>query len=139
MASFASDKERAAAGGYQPIARYAEAGVTTIAAGQSLSGVVDLHGLPIVALITPNPWTSAAITFQACEAEDGTFADVYGDDGNEVTIAAANIPAGAKRVIVNHAVLEKLAAVRYLKLRSGTGGVPVAQVGDRTIYVLMKG
>lgn len=107
----------------------------TIASGASLSNAIQPQGLALFAIQMPSTWTAAAITFQG--SYDGTtYGDVYDDGGTEVTIASAN--AVASRVIVNGSVLEKLAALPFVKIRSGTTGSPVNQGQQSIVYLLGK-
>lgn len=108
----------------------------TIANGATTSNVVDLGRHAIVAIVMPDAWTTAALTFLSAAHSGDTFLPVYDDAGTEVAIPSTVALAG--RVIVNKAVLEQLAALRYLRLRSGTAGSPVTQLGDRTLYLLVK-
>jgi hypothetical protein len=96
-----------------------------IANGASLSSAVDLVNNRLSYISMPSSWTAANLTFQV--SEDGlTWNNLYDDVGSEVTVAAA-----ASRVL--RVDLAKWLAVRYLKIRSGTSGTPVAQGGDRTL------
>jgi hypothetical protein len=110
--------------------------VATIGAGASLSNALDLSDYAIAAIQMPAAWTTAAITFLACATKDGTYLPVYDDAGTEVTVASAS--AAVNRVIVNKAVLEQLAALRWVKLRSGVAATPVNQVAAAAITVLLK-
>jgi hypothetical protein len=103
----------------------------TIAAAGSLSGAVDCGaGLFPVALVLPAVWTAADITLQA--SADGTnYYDVYQSDNTEYTIKAA----ASRFIILDPA---DLAGVRYLKVRSGTSGTPVAQAAERVISVVIR-
>lgn len=108
----------------------------TIVNGESLSDAVRIEGLAMISLQMPSAWTAAGLTFQG--SGDGvTFGDVYDDAGAEVAVIAANV--AVSRVIVDATVLEKLAGLAWIKVRSGTSGVPVAQGGDRSIVVIAKG
>lgn len=104
-----------------------------IASGQSVSGTVYLHGAVLLAISMPAAWTAADITFLGWNGSE--WQNVYDDAGNEVTLTA---PA-AGRIIVNAGVLEKLAPLRWIALRSGTAGSPVAQGADRLITIIAKG
>lgn len=116
--------------------RAAEFITANIAAGASLSNAIQLEGMVILGIQMPAAWTAAAMTFQG-SADGTTFGDVYDDGGTEVSIAATTA-AVAARFLVNASVLEKLAAVRFLKIRSGTTGSPVNQVAAAAIIVCMK-
>ncbi|MCL5264149.1 MAG: hypothetical protein M1343_02970 [Chloroflexi bacterium] len=103
-----------------------------IAAGSSLSGIVDLEGYTKIGIEMPAAWDAAALTFQG--SSDGvTYNNLYDNVGNEVTSQAA-----AGRFIGIDTILRSLAAVRYLKIRSGTSALPVNQTADRTIKLCLK-
>lgn len=105
----------------------------TIANGQSLSGVIDVsEGYQITGIKMPDAWTTAALTFVACERADGTFADVYDVDGVEVAITATNAQAGRWFVIQP---LVDYMDFRFFKLRSGVSGAAVAQGAARTFII----
>lgn len=107
-----------------------------IANGASLSAAVELEGFVIFAIALPAVWTAAAMTFQS--SLDGvTWGDVFDDAGAEVTIAAGTIVAG--RFLVNSTILEKLAGLSKLRVRSGISGAAVAQVAARDIIIILKG
>lgn len=108
----------------------------TIAAGATgLSPEIDLGGGTLFALELPAGWVSADVTFMAATSPGGTYRSVVGDDGVEVK---ATVGAGDKIVpLANVAV--HLAALRWVKIRSGTFGVPVNQTGAPTINLLAKG
>ena len=105
----------------------------TIANAASLSGEIDLEGFKLMALLMPGAWTAAALTFQASDVAGGTFLDVYDDAGTEVTATVA-----ASRAIGLDAILPELAAIRFLKIRSGTTGTPVNQAAARTLTLVLK-
>lgn len=101
----------------------------TIANGQSLSAAVDLEGRKIAGVFMPAAWTAANLTFQASDAAAGTYADVYDTAGTEISVTAA----------VSRALMDpsKLAGIRFLKIRSGTSAVPVNQLADRILILLL--
>jgi hypothetical protein len=108
-----------------------------ISSGTSLSGPVLLGGGVIVTLQMPSGWDAAVLTFEG--SLDGTnFGPVLDDAGVELQIASS-VPASAARVVVNAAILEKLAGLYAFKIRSGTSSVPVNQSAGRTFRVLTKG
>lgn len=107
---------------------------TTIASGASESDTVDLESMLLVGLVMPAAWTAADITFLTAMHNYGPYYPVYDDEGNEVTIL---VDAGRAVGIDKAAV--KLAAFRYIKLRSGTVGTPVAQGAARVIGIAIKG
>lgn len=102
-----------------------------IANNASLSGAVDLQDNPLVAVLIPSAWTTADITFQA--SVDGTnYYNVYNMSGDEYTITVG----GTSRLIVLSPLEFQWA--RYVKIRSGTAGTPVAQGGARTLTVVVR-
>jgi len=104
-----------------------------IANGASLSGVVDLNGHTLVGILMPGTWTTAVLTFQAGEpvAASYTLANVYDQFGTEKTVQAA-----ASRFIALDP--SEWAAVRWLKVRSGTAGSAVNQGGARTVVLVAR-
>lgn len=101
----------------------------TISNGTSLSGAVDLGFNRLFAIQMPAAWSAAGLTFQG--SSDGvTYANLYDDTGTEVswTVAASTY------VVVSAPA--KMQGIRYLKIRSGTSGVPVNQAGDRILTVI---
>lgn len=102
----------------------------TIASAGNLSGAVNLSELVPMAIIMPAAWTAAALTFQA-SADNSTYNDVYTSGGGEYTVQAA-----ASRFIVLD--LTDFVGMRYLKVRSGTSGTPVAQAAQRVLTLVCR-
>lgn len=111
----------------------------TILNGQSgQQGYVDLHRSceTVVGVVMPAAWTAASITLMTvppltADPSAATWSDVYERDGTEYEITC---DAG------QHIILppSELAGIRYLKLRSGTSGTPVAQGATRTITLITR-
>lgn len=116
--------------------RLSTTAVATILSGAAVSDAIDLKDYVIAALMIPSAWTAAALTFTGCDTPGGAFLPLYDDAGTEVTVASASV--AADRILVNKAVLEQLAAVRWLKIRSGVLATPVNQAADRVIKVMLK-
>lgn len=106
----------------------------TIPAGSALSDTVELLGGVIVGIIMPENWTAASLSFLAWDGLRGVFVPVYDDAGNEVTLSVT-----AGRAIVNASVLEKLAPLQDIVIRSGTAATPVNQAAERIITLSVKG
>ena len=102
----------------------------TIASGQSLSGDVHLHQQRLFAIQMSAGWDAAALTFQASIDGGSTFADVYDDSGNVLTVQAA-----AGRFIIIASPLAFL-GIQRLKVRSGTPSATVNQTADRTLKLI---
>jgi hypothetical protein len=116
--------------------RLSSVAVATISSGTSQSAALDLSDYAIAAIITPAAIDTAALTFLASDNQSGTYVPVYDDAGTEVSIASSNNI--ASRAIVDKAILEQLAGLRWLKIRSGTSGTPVNTTADRVYKVLLK-
>lgn len=102
-----------------------------IANAASLSGEIDLGGVKEFAIVMPAAWTAANLTFQSASVSGGTLQDVYDDVGTEVTVTAA----AGRTIGVSKAALNGL---RFLKIRSGTAAVPVAQGAERTLTIIAE-
>ncbi len=101
--------------------------------GASLSAAVNLGTKTLVGVVMPAEWTAANLTLQAAVAEAGTYNNVHDKAGTEFAITAA-----ASRAITL-ASDDLIGIGRWLKVRSGTSGVPVNQGADRTLKLILKG
>ncbi len=102
----------------------------TIAISASLSGSVDVNGTTIAGYIMPAAWTAAGITLQV--SVDGTnFFNLYDQYGNEVS----HIVDASSFVQLTPS---DMAAIRYIKIRSGTSGTPVNQAAERVITLVTR-
>jgi len=91
----------------------------TFAAGASYSSSVFLNGRVLYAVQLGSVWTAANITLQR-SSDGSTWFDVYDEFGNVLTLTAA-----ASREIA--LTSGPLAGTAYIRLRSGTPTVTVAQ------------
>lgn len=103
-------------------------GTVTIANGASLSGEFRTNYAPLVGISVPTI-TNATISFQVQLDPDDEFRNAYDATGNEITLGAAST--GAR----SFTLIDGLAGVYAIKVRSGTAGSPVNQGAARTIYV----
>ncbi len=104
----------------------------SIANGESLSAGVKavIDDRFAVAVAMPGTWTAAPLTFQI--STDGvTYRNVVDGFGTELTAEAA---ASVHIPIPGTA----LAGGTYLRIRSGTSGVPVNQGGARTLILAAR-
>lgn len=102
----------------------------TIANGASLAAAVDLDGKTLVGIHMPAAWTAANLTFQV--SEDGvTYDDFYDSSGTEKTVIAAQ----ARYIEIPPAAW---VGIRFVKVRSGTAAVTVAQGAARTLQLVTK-
>lgn len=101
----------------------------TIASAGSLSAEVPIEGLTLAGIIMPAAWTTANLTFQG-GIVSGTVENLYDEYGTEVTVTAA-----ASRYIAVSP--EQFVGIKYLKVRSGTSGTPVAQGAERSLTLVL--
>ena len=103
----------------------------TILDTESLSGVADLRAIGVpVGLQMDAAWDTNAVTFQG--SYDGV---VYTDLRlSGVEVALAGVVASSMEALDPYSFM----ACRYLKVRSGTSGAPVNQVGDTIVTVIAK-
>jgi len=104
---------------------------------KSVSTVMVKKHYKRIVLFLPADWTTAKITFLGCLTEDGTFTPVVkGTDVAELEIAEV---AASKTIGLDGILMQTLANIPYLKLRSGVEATPVDQGTDKTInYILMR-
>ena len=103
----------------------------TIANGAALSNAVNLRGEVLVGLRMPAVWTAAGITFQV-SMDNVTYQDLYAAGGGEVALT----------VVAAHQVAldpDGYAGARWVKVRSGTGAVPVNQGAERVFSIISRG
>ena len=105
-----------------------------IAINTSLSSVIRKGYYRRMVLFMPADWTAADITFVVSNSADGTFNKLtYGSDGEEVTIKAV----ASVVIILDGKVKEALEACPYIKIRSGTALLPVNQLAERSIGIVL--
>lgn len=102
----------------------------TIAAGQSLSNILNVSSGGIYRIVMPDEWTDAAdITFQL--SYDGTkFYNVYDRNGVEVVMKCVQqsvVPIG-----------EYLFYIHSVRIRSGTHREPIVQKAARVFHVVLE-
>jgi hypothetical protein len=102
----------------------------TIANGASLSGAVSLAGAGLLRILMPAAWTAAALTFQV-SPDDGTYYDLYGDDGVEYSVTVA----AARAVTLD---VTRFVGISFLKVRSGTASAAVNQGGSRALLLVTR-
>lgn len=111
------------------ISEAVETRTAVIANGASVSGDVDLGGRKIVAIVMPDAWTAAALTFQA--SPDGvTYYNVYDGPTERNLIVAASYYSALN--------IADWVGIRWLRIRSGTAGTPVNQGGARTLTLVLQ-
>jgi len=111
----------------------------TIGAGASLSAAVNLGQKTVVGIAMPAAWTAADITFQASGDGGVTFGELEASDGtsvNAVTPFTVHSPAASQVIGFDPT---RFRGVNCIKVRSGTSGVPVSQVAQAAITLLVRG
>jgi hypothetical protein len=105
----------------------------TFAAGESLSNEIDLGVARAGAILTPAAWTAASLT--ALVSHDGvTYSSLYDSDDIEWAVTTANMATGRARTLP----LTTFLPYRFLKFRSGTAALAVAQAAARTLYLIVN-
>jgi hypothetical protein len=102
-----------------------------IAEGQSLSGTVFGHRLALIGVEMPSEWTAAPLSFQLAPTESGPWRDLWDWAGNEfVLVVDANrfVPFDPRAALM----------VEWLRVRSGSSALPVAQAADREIVLVFR-
>jgi hypothetical protein len=117
---------------YDNLRRDQQTATATIANGASLSGAVDIGGARLVALQIPPAWTAANITFTASTTLAGTYGPVRDVAGAELTLTGF-----AVNEVVYLSPAQTL-GLRYIKVRSGTAALPVNQLGDRVLTLIVR-
>lgn len=112
-----------------PVSTVIELEEVTIAASGSLSAEVDLRNRVLAGIHMPAAWTAAAITFEVATVSGGTFQDVYAA-GSEVSETVAAGQYVAVDPLYYH-------GLKYIKVRSGTSGTPVAQAAERVVTLAL--
>jgi hypothetical protein len=95
-----------------------------IAAGESLSGGVDLQGGQLVRITAPKVWGGNNISFQI-SSDGAEYNDLYTADGNEVVIECK----AGRAIVINWPTWWK--AVPFLKIRAGSSEAPESQETER--------
>lgn len=101
----------------------------TISSGTAVSPAVGLGAGTLVGIAMPGGWDTAGLTFQA-SPDGATFLNVQGASA-ELTYAAA----AGEWIAVDPALWR---GINEMKIRSGTGSVPVNQTADRIITLIVK-
>src|SRR5262249_34592172 len=109
-------------------------GTVRISNGQSLSAPINLGAKILCGIQMPASWTTAGLSFQASDDGGVTWQDMYDSSGTEVWVmSSAAVP--GQRVTIN---TNLFAGVDFLRVRSGTGGAPVAQGAARTLTLISR-
>jgi len=107
----------------------------TIAAGQSLSGAINLGAERARGIVMPGVWTAAVITFQV--SVDGTnFLELL-DPRPTIGYSSS---AGYTVAVSQYVVLDPVIfdGVNIIKIRSGTSGSPVNQIAQAVLNIVTR-
>ena len=105
----------------------------TITGGLTETSAIDIYNYKFAQIVMPTSWTAANLTFKTSPTIDGTYQSLYDDAGVEVNVTAAV----STNIAIDVNAL-KLAASRFLVIRSGTAATPVTQASTRTLYLILK-
>lgn len=103
----------------------------TINNGTALSDSINLGDSRLIAIIMPNAWTTANLTFQAYSANTTTLVNCYLSDGTELSCNAA----ASRWIIVKQT---DFAGIQKFKIRSGTSTTPVNQEATRSLILVIR-
>jgi hypothetical protein len=107
---------------YQPLIAVLD---TSIASGQTASGVIDLAGTTLCGIHLPSAFTGTSVTFQAAPTAGGTFQTVQRSG------ADFSLPVAAARYIGLNP--SDFAGVQFLKIISGS-----AEAAARTLTLAVR-
>ena len=103
--------------------------LTTDATG--LTSELDLKGKHLCGiLVGSSDWTAASLTLMVSPTSGGTFYPVHSSSGE-----VSRVGAGETYFTLNE---EEVRGLRFIKVRSGTSGTPVAQAAARELYVFSR-
>lgn len=103
----------------------------TILNGQSQPAAgYDLANRTLMGLELPAAWTAAGLSFQASR-DNATWRDLFTINGEYAFPSSS----GGQFLAVDP---NYFLGVRYLKIRSGTTGAPVAQGADRVVNLVFR-
>lgn len=103
-----------------------------IASGASLTDSINLGGLRLFGIVMPQEWTTANLTFQMSADAGATWANMLDQNGNEV------LAVGEPERYVAIDKTAHFAPLQYVRVRSGTAVVPVAQTGTRVLKLVLR-
>lgn len=105
----------------------------TIANGASVSAAIDLLSTALLDILMPAAWTAAALTVEASADNSTWYSLVYDENGPQINSWPSPV-AGAAYTVAALGML----GFRYIRLRSGTGAVPVNQGADRVFTLITR-
>lgn len=101
----------------------------------ALSNAVPLEGATPGVLVLPATWAAANITFQG--SVDGvTFGDIWtGDSGAAAEYTVSTAALATRCLVIDW---NKFVGFTHIKVRSGTGGIPVNQAANAVVQVGLR-
>ena len=97
-----------------------------------LSNAMNVGAKVICGLQMPAAWTAADLTFQISIDDGATWVNLLDDQRKEVTVSG---PGAGEYLALDPSTF---AGVQFVKLRSGTAAVPVAQAAARSLIVVSR-
>lgn len=105
----------------------------TIANGASVSAAIDLLSTALLDILMPAAWTAAALTVEVSADNSTWYSLVYDENGLQINSWSSPV-AGAAYTVAALGML----GFRYIRMRSGTGAVPVNQGADRVFTLITR-
>jgi hypothetical protein len=107
-----------------------------IAAGQNLSGEIDIGSKGLVGIGVPANWTTAGLSFQVSTDGGNSWGELWdGTAGTEFVVPS--LVGGTLQYYVGIDPT-KLRGAQSFKIRSGTQAAPVTQVNLVTLTLITK-
>jgi len=98
-----------------------------------LSDPVQMHGYKLIAVLMSTGWDAGNLTFQGGLSSGATFSNIYSSTGGEVALTAD----ASRLVALSESEQSAVSSLPWLRLRSGTSAVPVAQSTSRALVLAL--
>ena len=106
---------------------------TTIPSGSSVSNTIDCNDRTITGFISPDAWTTAALTLEASADGQTWIASLF----DSTSTAVGSYPSIA--VSSGYAIdINAMLPWRFVRFRSGTSASPVAQAAARVFTIIAR-
>ncbi len=114
--------------------------LTVTMANNVPSIVIDKSHYKNMLIIMPATWTAADITFTVSSTKTGSFSKlVHAEIDTAPKELRLKDPLANQAIAITGKMEEVLEACPYIKLRSGTFDVPIAQGAARTFIIILTG
>ena len=103
----------------------------TIAAGGTVSTILNKSHYRDIAIFLPANWVTSVITLKGCDTATGTFNPIVFSDVSAVTIASV---AASKVIVLSDLAKDAIAAIPFIQLVSTT----TQTATDKVITIVLK-